>query len=126
MPNHHCPVCGASLRAFLRYPWYLCQECVDKAVDGDGRALEFTEMTLSGGFAFRYAGEGEEAWRTCHGVVALVAGRPVRIDEARFGGIVAEPIPNRALADSDGVCDLRRRGLEKMPLPGRGHPLPDS
>ena len=123
-PSHFCPGCGTPQKAFLRYPWYLCQTCIDKAVDGAGRALEFTELTLNGGFAFRYAGEGEDAWRPCFSVVALVSDRPVRIDEARFGGIVAEPIPNRPLADAERICDLSRKNLAKLPLPRKGKDPP--
>lgn len=75
------------------------------AVDGAGRALEFANESLSGGFLFRYTGEA--GWIACRGVVALVRDRPVRIGEARFGGVVAEPLPARPWLE-DGVIDVRR------------------
>jgi hypothetical protein len=116
-PGHFCPCCGAPQKPFLRYPWHLCNDCRKRAVDGAGRALEFSNASASGGFMFRYAGEGDEAWRTCRGVVARVDKRPVLITEARFGGIVAEPIPDRPILRNGGICDLRRKGIEKEPLP---------
>jgi len=119
VPDHFCPACGATRKAFLRYPWHLCNDCRKRAVDGAGRALEFANESLSGGFMFRYAGEDDDGWRPCLAVIALVDARPVRIAEARFGGIVAEPVPNRPHADADRICDLTRKGIGTQPLPPR-------
>ena len=95
-PGHFCPGCGAPLGAFLRYPWHFCAACRDSAVDGAGRGLLFGNEGLSGGFMFRYAEDAargaDGGWIACRGVIARIAGRPVRITEARFGGVVAEPV----------------------------------
>ena len=106
LPNHFCPGCGETLKPFPRYPWYFCRSCVDKATDGDGRPI-----AVSGGMGFfwRYADEDEAAWRSCIAVLAQIAGRPVHITEARFGGVVAEPMDNRlGSPDRHGVTDLSR------------------
>lgn len=127
-PGHFCPCCGAPQKPFLRYPWHLCNDCRKRAIDGAGRGLDFGNVSLSGGFMFRYAGDGEDGWIVCRAVIALVAGRPVYITEARFGGIVAEPITDRPQRGDDRVHDLRRGDRVPRPDPkpargGRGGPF---
>ena len=121
-PGHFCPACGTPLKAFLRYPWHLCKDCRNRAVDGAGRALAFGNEGLSGGFMFRYAEDGadDDGWIPCRAVIALVDLRPVYITEARFGGVVAEPLMDRRLADLDRVHDLRRREKVAKAEPGPG------
>ena len=92
LPDHHCPVCGSKQRVFLRYPWYICKECVALAEDGDGRRLNFGNVSFSGGFCFGYVDEPDTASRVCGSVVCLIHRRPVYVTEARFGGIVAQPL----------------------------------
>ena len=126
VPGHFCPACGTPLKAFLRYPWHLCKDCRNRAVDGAGRALAFGNEGLSGGFMFRYADDGDDGWIACRAVIALVSGRPVYITEARFGGVVAEPLTDRRLADLDRVYDLRTRDRVEKPgtgPAGRGRPF---
>lgn len=127
-PGHFCPACGAPQKPFLRYPWHFCNDCRKRAVDGAGRGLEFANESASGGFMFRYAGEGDDVWIPCRAVIALIAKRPVHITEARFGGIVAEPLIDRPLWDRDRVYDLRRGDRVTPPEPkpgpvGRGRPF---
>lgn len=127
-PGHFCPGCGRPLDAVLRYPWHFCPSCCDSAVDGAGRRLEFGNESLSGGFMFRYAGDGDDGWISCRGVVALIVGRPVSIGEARFGGIVAEPLTQSSTAGR-GVYDLRRGDRVAKPVSdpaGRGRRDPFS
>lgn len=73
-----------------RYPWYICALCRERITDAEGRRLEFANTSVSGGFAWRVAGETE--FREARGYLGLLDGRPVRVGEARFGGIVAEPV----------------------------------
>lgn len=109
-PVHFCPGCGAQKKSFPRYPWHFCNDCRKTATDGDGVALEFQNASMSGGLQWRRV--GDEDWCTDHLVVLCrISGRPVYVREARFGGIVAEPIPDgpmRKLADAR-TCDLRRK-----------------
>ena len=126
-PDHFCPGCGAPQKAFLRYPWHLCNACRESAVDGAGRGLDFSNASVSGGFMFRYAGDGDGDWITCRAVLALIAHRPVYITEARFGGIVAEPLRSEPQSKDDRVHDLRRGERVAKPEPkprgiGRGRP----
>ena len=39
-------------------------------------------------------------WVSCGHALCRIAGRPVLVGEARFGGIVAEPLPDRPLGDT--------------------------
>jgi hypothetical protein len=87
--SHHCPACGAALPAMARHPWYICALCRDRITDAEGYLLEFGNTSVSGGFAWRRAGEGR--FQEAQGYVGFLDGRPVRVGAARFGGIVAEP-----------------------------------
>lgn len=114
-PDHHCPGCGAAQRAFLRYPWYFCRDCLKQAVDGSGRALEFGNVSFGGGFCWRYADEPAGVMRVCLGVICLIHGRPAYVSEARFGGIVAEPATSPGGIERDYQ---RLTGQDRQPPPG--------
>ncbi|MCC9642893.1 hypothetical protein LOC71_11450 [Rhodopirellula sp. JC740] len=109
-PDHHCPVCGASQRSVPRYPWYLCSECLGLAEDGDGRRLTFGNVSFSGGLYYAHADKPEPKPHSCLAVICFVNRRPVIVTEARFGGVVAQPLRDV----QDGVLqrpqtvDLRR------------------
>ena len=105
VPAHFCPGCGVRQKAFLRYPWHFCNECRKTACDRAGRAFVFGNTSFGGGFEFGYA-DADERY-DCGGVVCLINRRPVYVHEARFGGIVAEPIPDIPF-DRRGVIDVRR------------------
>jgi hypothetical protein len=87
--SHHCPACGAPLPAMARHPWYICALCRDRITDAEGYPLEFGNTSVSGGFAWRRAGEA--TFHEALGYFGFLDGRPVRVSAARFGGIVAEP-----------------------------------
>lgn len=91
VPNHHCPACGKAMKAFLRYPWHVCDDCLARCEDAEGRRVEFTNVSVSGGLAFRRVGEMEWSAETGQ-ITCLLDGRPVLVREARFGGVVAEPL----------------------------------
>ena len=105
VPGHFCPGCGTAQKAFLRYPWHFCNSCRRQACDRAGRHFVFGNTGLGGGFAFGYA--NDEARYTCMGVICLIHSRPAYVHEARFGGIVAEPLPDLPF-DRRGVVDVRR------------------
>lgn len=105
-PNHFCPGCGATQKPFLRYPWYFCQPCIGRAEAGDGRSLKFSNTGFGGGFAFLF--DPDRTGYTCGAALCEIGGRPVIVHEARFGGIVAEPVPARPLGTMfRNVVDLR-------------------
>jgi hypothetical protein len=103
--NHFCPGCGVSIRHFPRYPWHFCNSCRETASDLDGRRYLFGNTSFSGGFEFGL--EGSEERFSCLGVICLIKGRPAYVHEARFGGVVAEPVPDLPF-DRNGVVDIRR------------------
>ncbi len=72
-----------------RHPWYICALCRDRITDAEGYQLEFGNTSISGGFAWRRA--GDDRFHEALGFLGLLDGRPVRVGAARFGGIVAEP-----------------------------------
>lgn len=110
-PDHYCPGCGQAQKTFLRYPWYFCQSCLALAEDGQGRRLEFANVSLSGGLCWRYANSSKNEWQEHATVVCLLHGRPVVVTEARFGGVAAQPL-NSIISDlghAHSVIDLRQQ-----------------
>lgn len=105
VPKHHCPGCGTELAYFARYPWYFCEPCLKSATDRKGRTLVFGNAAMSGGISWYYAGDKESGEDDCGAVGCIIRGREVLITEARFGGIVAQPVNREMLSDK-----LRRRG----------------
>ena len=90
MEQQFCPVCNQAVSSYPRYPRYLCKDCAARAVDIQGRKLEFFNASLSGGFVARYADTQEEYGSN----VCYVDGLKCWADEARFGGIVIERVEN--------------------------------
>ena len=101
---HHCPGCGVALPGMARYPWHFCTACCGRVTDAAGARLEFANTTAFGGFSWRRAGDAD--WTEAQGYVGLLDGRPVQVREARFGGIVAEPL----VAPAPPVGPIRRGG----------------
>ena len=85
--THQCPICGVELAPLARYPEYLCEECVGKATDEEGRSLAFSNVSPTGGFEAVVRDSGET--RDSH--ICFVDGWRCWADEARFGGIVVQP-----------------------------------
>ena len=104
-PDHYCPGCGAVQKPFPRYPWHFCTDCRKTAADRDGRVFVFGNTSFGGGFEFGYV--DTDARYSCLGVICLIARRPAYVHEARFGGIVAEPVPDLPFKRHN-VIDVRR------------------
>ncbi len=111
LADHHCPVCGAKQRVFLRYPWYICNACLSLAEDGNGRRLQFGNVSFSGGFCYGYTDDTISPPQECREVICLIHGRPVVVSEARFGGVVAQPLSSTYAGVEAGPkpIDLTRR-----------------
>lgn len=88
-----CPVCGAPAVQSSRYPRALCAPCTKSAVCAPhGLPAELGDAgtaSFAGGWLPGHV-EADGSWRPC-GEEVLVAGRPCRLREARFGGTVVEP-----------------------------------
>ena len=97
-PTHHCPGCGTQLPYNARYPWHFCDACLRRAEDRAGRTLVFSNAGMSGGVSWHYADDKESGEDDCGAVGCLIRGREVLVTEARFGGIVAQPM-NREMLD---------------------------
>jgi hypothetical protein len=88
-----CPICGTEQPALTRYPDYLCRECTGRAATEDGRRLSLVNTSESGGFAARYADDGELCAEVTLSHVVYVDGLRCWADESRVGGIVVQPHP---------------------------------
>ena len=114
--DHHCPSCGVRLKAFARYPWHICRDCLELASDHAGRKLVFGNSALSGGLTWCYADDPARVDAHSIQVLCLIKNRHILVQEARFGGVVAEPLPgDRAPGlHNRGVVDLRTAdGVDK-------------
>lgn len=97
-PPHFCPGCGVERKSNPRYVWHFCNDCRKRATNRSGRVVQCQNSSMSGGFEWRY--EGEEGWTDCKGLYALISNRDVYLSEARFGGIVAQPLLARHKAEN--------------------------
>ena len=91
--NHHCPGCGAEQKFVARYPWHFCNSCLNQAHDYYGRKLLFFNIGLSGGLGWAFADTPDQKMtEKVSSVQCLIKGRIVVVSEARFGGVVAQPV----------------------------------
>ncbi len=81
-----CPVCERAQPASPRYPGYVCAACVERATDAEGAALTFSNADMFGGLIIRGADGKTRDEPRC-----FIDGRPYRVREARFGGVVVQP-----------------------------------
>ena len=83
-----CPICKNSVFIMDRYPNYICANCVEKygTYTQDGKKIIFSNRTLFGGFKSIVDGHDTEI-HTCY-----VNNIKCYADEARFGGIVIQPV----------------------------------
>jgi hypothetical protein len=93
MPDQCCPICIGQIPTDPRYPDRLCDDCADRTVDIDGRALNFVNVSLSGGFAAYFADDKTPADVITRDHTVFVDGVRCWADEAYFGGIVLCPAP---------------------------------
>jgi hypothetical protein len=84
-----CPICGADVAYWERYPRLLCSDCVARAQDRDGRPLRFFVETALGAGFYAEALDGSE-WRRVEGGECWVDGRRCIVGEHRFGGVVVQ------------------------------------
>lgn len=92
-PPFVCPHCGGpSPRQTPRYFDAVCDPCVERMTDADGRAVRAYNATLlgTGLLVLHRDDESECASATATGDV-LIDGRPYVAWEGRFGGVVVQP-----------------------------------
>ena len=104
--THFCPGCAVEVATRARYPWAFCTDCVESAVDRNGRAIECTNVSLSGGFQWRFR-DSPDDWQVCHGVIAAIRGGPALLTEAYMGSIVGQPLTrSNAGPSAENAIDL--------------------
>ncbi|MBB1587890.1 MAG: hypothetical protein HG423_014155 [Propionibacterium sp.] len=88
-----CPICGGATKTLPRYPRRVCSTCAAKASDESGRALEFFNTSFGGGFIAYYVDSNQTEIYPSHR--CFIDGISCYADEARFGGIVIEPLTDQ-------------------------------
>ncbi len=83
-----CPICFNSVQPFARYPNYVCNDCCEKVVDRKGREVWFRNLDMWGGFEGVYADDGSPYDSN----ICFIKGMRCTAEEARFGGIVFQPV----------------------------------
>lgn len=87
-----CPICKQTVSTNPRYPNHLCSHCVNNAVDSNGRSLVFYNSSMSGGFKAHFKDNNRLAQEVTKNHIVFVNGTKIWANEARFGGIVLQPI----------------------------------
>ena len=88
-----CPICDTTTKTLPRYPRRVCGTCAAKASDESGRALEFFNTSIGGGFIAYYADSNQT--ETHPGHLCFIDGIRCYADEARFGGIVIQTLTDQ-------------------------------
>jgi len=92
-PAQPCPVCGTLQPANPRYPRHVCAWCSAAVTDGSGRRVALSNTSLLGtGFTAHHADDGSPASSDVLAGRVWVGGVEHRAAEARFGGIVVQPL----------------------------------
>ena len=84
MKNKNCPICDKNILHFERYPKMICNECIELAVNENGKSIKFSNVDVTGGFISivnNIKGEDHECY---------INNLKCYADEARFGGIVVQ------------------------------------
>lgn len=91
MNKQYCPICKTPVGPSTRYPQYVCESCADRATSPDGRLLSFANADLSGGFIATYA-DTQQLYQSHE---CFIDGIKCKAGEARFGGIVIQPVADK-------------------------------
>jgi hypothetical protein len=101
-PDRPCPICGTPRPHSPRYPNHVCASCVERAVDDAGRRLAFFNTSLLGGFGVSFAETGEVIDAAGDARACTIDGVPCVAREARFGGVVVQPVPGTGTGTDSG------------------------
>ncbi|MGM7423628.1 ADP-ribosylglycohydrolase family protein [Cellulosimicrobium sp. CpK407] len=86
-----CPLCGTLVRWNPRYPRHVCTWCERDVTDEAGRAVSLSNVDFGGGYQAHYLDRSPASDAVRDGRV-WIGGVEHRAREARFGGIVVEPL----------------------------------
>jgi predicted RNA-binding Zn-ribbon protein involved in translation (DUF1610 family) len=90
--QQHCSTCNAYVKFSSRYPTYVCQRCIKKAIDKKGRHVQFFNSDQIGRACIgRYIDNGNEY----HTNYCWINGVKCKAEEAYLGGIVVYPVESR-------------------------------
>lgn len=89
--SQFCPLCGTLLRENPRYPRHVCAWCQADVTDEAGRAVSLTNVDLGGGYQAHYLDRSPASAAVRSGRV-WIGGVEHQARDARFGGIVVEPL----------------------------------
>ncbi|MFF2267859.1 ADP-ribosylglycohydrolase family protein [Cellulosimicrobium cellulans] len=92
-----CPLCGTLARWNPRYPRHVCAWCQADVTDETGRAVSLTNVDFGGGYQAHYLDRSPASEAVRSGRV-WIGGVEHRARDARFGGIVVEPLDDAAAA----------------------------
>ncbi len=87
----HCPLCGTLLRENPRYPRHVCGWCAQDVTDEEGRPVVLANATITGGYTAQRP-DGSPASADVLAGRVWIDGVALRAQEARFGGVVVQPL----------------------------------
>ena len=82
-----CPICKEPVEWVTRYPDYVCENCINRATDANGRAITFqNDNPLGFGVIAKY----QDSEECCESEHCVIDGVECKANEVRFGGIVIQ------------------------------------
>ena len=89
MEQQRCPICHKQVLPVSRYPKYICQDCEGKITDEAGNPVHYHNTSLLGSGIQGIYRDTEEIYDS---KICYIADVKCKAIEARFGGIVTNPI----------------------------------
>lgn len=90
-PKQYCGNCARELPFFARYPHYICRDCLALLCDANGRRVRYTNTHGLGYGCRGYYADSD--WKeTYDEPYCYIGQKKFFAKEARFGGIVVQPL----------------------------------
>ncbi|APT34585.1 hypothetical protein MCBMB27_05294 [Methylobacterium phyllosphaerae] len=110
-----CPVCRGEGRGSISYPAAICRDCETRLVDWDGRPVDIANTSLIG-----------TGIQVANGEEVVDGDTPIFVDgiacwarEARFGGVVVQPVAGWLSPPFPVATESQRKTLAEFEYDGR-------
>ncbi|MFN1835254.1 hypothetical protein AB2B38_008330 [Balneola sp. MJW-20] len=96
--EQRCPICDKNVTPIERYPNYVCVDCQERMTDKEGRRVDFAERSEQRDGVIYLKGIGGyyvDTDENYDSLFCFIDGSKFRASEARFGGVVIQPVEDQ-------------------------------